>query len=289
VVCAASITHVYGHGSGCLPYLFAGATVILVNSFCTYSGLLEWLLKPNTTIFIGLPIHYELLCSKENIDISNVRLALSAGGILSTHIFKNAVEKIGIPINNMYGMSELGAIATVRGSTLYSDPSVVGIPMNNVLINHNINFKKPNNVLVKSNALAYGYYNFDTRKINRMPLDEEGWFNTGDIGFFLSDGSLTLCGRADEMINVMGNKVNPRDIEKVIEICFGVKEVAVAGRIDESRGQVPIAYVIAKEISKEAIMDACYKLLPLHKVPREIIFVEHIPRTPNGKIMKNKL
>lgn len=122
----------------------------------------------------------------------------------------------------------------------------------------------------------------------------QGWYYTGDIGYFDDDGDLYVTGRVDDMIISGGENISPVDIESVISLCPGVGEVAVAGLGDERWGQRVVAFV--KRSGTERGLDAqtldahCRSSdLPNFKRPREYVFVSEIPKSPVGKILRRKL
>jgi 2-furoate---CoA ligase len=122
----------------------------------------------------------------------------------------------------------------------------------------------------------------------------DGWYYTGDIGYFDDEGDLYVTGRVDDMIISGGENISPVDIESVISLCPGVGEVAVAGLSDERWGQRVVAFVTRS--GNDAGLDAqtldahCRSSdLPNFKRPREYVFVAEIPKSPVGKILRRKL
>ncbi|CAN7589351.1 AMP-binding protein [Variovorax sp. LjRoot178] len=136
-----------------------------------------------------------------------------------------------------------------------------------------------------------GYWNRPDANARAL---RNGWYHTGDIGYFDDDGDLYVTGRVDDMIISGGENISPVDIESVISLCPGVGEVAVAGLSDERWGQRVVAFVTRS--GEEAGLDAqtldahCRSSdLPNFKRPREYVFVAEIPKSPVGKILRRKL
>jgi 2-furoate---CoA ligase len=122
----------------------------------------------------------------------------------------------------------------------------------------------------------------------------DGWYYTGDIGYFDDDGDLYVTGRVDDMIISGGENISPVDIESVISLCPGVGEVAVAGLTDERWGQRVVAFVTrsgGQDALDAQTLDAHCRSsdLPNFKRPREYVFVAEIPKSPVGKILRRKL
>jgi malonyl-CoA/methylmalonyl-CoA synthetase len=118
----------------------------------------------------------------------------------------------------------------------------------------------------------------------------DGWFKTGDLAERSDDGYYTLRGRMSDLIISGGYNVYPREIEEVVLELPGVREVAVMGRADIDRGEVPIAYVVASEdFALEDARAHCIRMLAPFKVPRAFVRVEALPRNALGKVQKHLL
>lgn len=119
----------------------------------------------------------------------------------------------------------------------------------------------------------------------------DGWYFTGDTGYFDRDGDLFVTGRVDDMIISGGENISPVDIESVLSLHPAVDEVAVAGLPDERWGQKVVAFIKARGPVDAAVLDAhCREsTLPNYKRPREYVFVRAVPKSPVGKILRRKL
>jgi O-succinylbenzoic acid--CoA ligase len=119
----------------------------------------------------------------------------------------------------------------------------------------------------------------------RSPLDAEGWFRTGDLGALDAAGRLTVHGRADDVIVTGGEKVNPTEVERVLEQCPGVTAACVVGLPDPTWGQLVAAALVASPIPEPALLRAAMtRGLARFQQPRRLLFVEALPRTPAGKL-----
>jgi long-chain acyl-CoA synthetase len=135
-----------------------------------------------------------------------------------------------------------------------------------------------------------GYYNKpqDTQAV----ITPDGWYKTGDMASVDADGYITITGRKKEMIIVGGENVYPREIESVLDTHPAVAESAVVGRLDASRGEVVVAFVILKEgqeTTEIALRDYCRGRVAGYKTPRRVIIAQDLPRGPTGKILKRSL
>jgi len=119
----------------------------------------------------------------------------------------------------------------------------------------------------------------------------DGWYFTGDTGFIDADGDLFVTGRVDDMIISGGENISPVDIESVLSLHPAVDEVAVAGLPDERWGQKVVAFIKARGPVDAGVLDAHCRAstLPNYKRPREYVFVQAVPKSPVGKILRRKL
>jgi malonyl-CoA/methylmalonyl-CoA synthetase len=122
-------------------------------------------------------------------------------------------------------------------------------------------------------------------------FDAEGWFATGDLGSVGDDGYFTISGRATELIISGGFNVYPREVEQVIEGCPGVSEVAVVGLPDPEFGERVVAVVVREDqgLTAEKVTTFCRENLAGYKKPREVVFVDDLPRNALGKVLKYRV
>ena len=135
-----------------------------------------------------------------------------------------------------------------------------------------------------------GYYK-DPEKTAEA-FDENGYFRTGDLGFYDADGYLYFRGRTKEMIKTGGINVSPAEIEEVLIGHDAVELAYVIGLEDPRRDEIVAAVVVAREkIEADDLLAPCREILAAYKVPRRLIFVDHgdLPLTSTGKLQKNRL
>jgi malonyl-CoA/methylmalonyl-CoA synthetase len=122
-------------------------------------------------------------------------------------------------------------------------------------------------------------------------LREDGWFSTGDLGSVSEDGYFTISGRTKELIISGGYNVYPREVEELLEGCSGVAEVAVVGLPDEEFGESVTAVLVRAdpELTEREVQDFCRDNLAGYKKPREVVFVDELPRNAMGKVLKHEV
>lgn len=150
---------------------------------------------------------------------------------------------------------------------------------------------RPGEVLLKGPTVMEGYRH--DPQATRAAFAPGGWLRTGDLGSFGEDGRLSIDGRADDLILTGGEKVWPPEVEAALRTHPSVADVAVAGRPDPEWGQRVVAFVVPEPDAPpprlEDLRDHAAATLPRFKAPRELIFVETLPRTPSGKMRRGLL
>ncbi|MCX8126529.1 MAG: AMP-binding protein, partial [Dehalococcoidia bacterium] len=142
-------------------------------------------------------------------------------------------------------------------------------------------------IVVRGPMIMSGYWG-DAEKTARV-LDKDGFLHTGDMGWMDSEGYVFLAGRGDDMIKRGGEQISPEEVENVLYTHPKVKEVAVIGVPDLEWGQQPRAIVVCKEgqtCTAEELMEFCRQKLASFKRPRSVIFVDSLPRSPMGKVLR---
>lgn len=196
-------------------------------------------------------------------------------------------DKFGVLVLNSYGQTELGgevvgwsaADAREWGETKLGS---VGRPLPGIDVTI-----ADDEVMVRTPTTA-------ARKIDPAfsdRLTDDGWFHTGDLGWFDDDGFLWLDGRVSDMINRGGLKVFPGAVEDVLVAADGVREAAVVGVPDDRLGEVPWAFVVRSDnaVSEDGLVSWCRHRLTPYRVPVRIVFVEQLPRNDVGKVVKREL
>lgn len=220
-------------------------------------------------------------------DLAPLKIVRSITAPLSPVQAARFRDKFGVIVLNSYGQTELGgevvgwsaADARDWGETKLGS---VGRPLPGIDVTIT-----DDEVMVRTPTTA-------ARKIDAAFLDrltDDGWFHTGDLGWFDEDGFLWLDGRVSDMINRGGLKVFPGTVEDVLVAAGGVREAAVVGVPDERLGEVPWAFVVRADttVSEDGLVAWCRERLTPYRVPVRIVFVEQLPRNDVGKVVKREL
>jgi long-chain acyl-CoA synthetase len=141
-------------------------------------------------------------------------------------------------------------------------------------------------IIVRSEAMTIGYWNLPEETAKTI---KNGWLYTGDFGRFDDQGYVFIVDRKHDMIISGGKNIYPREIEEVIYTHKAVLEAAVIGVPDEYWGESVKAFVVLKEgmkVTEDEIIDLCKKTIAGYKKPRSVEFVQQLPKSPTGKILK---
>lgn len=287
--------HSYGLGHCMLTAIKTGATLVLLDRFVPHE-IIRIIKTKSISIFPCIPYMYELLVesyTEKILDLSSLKLCISAGAPLSLDTAKKFKNKFRIVINQHYGSSETGAISINLNRDLESNIKSVGPPMNSVSVKivndqtQEVSDGEKGEIIVKSDAVSKGYLRLP--ELNKR-IFKDGWCYTGDLGKKDKNGYLYITERKKNIINVAGLKVDPTEVEKLLLGSPKVKEAVVIGVKDDSLCEIVKAIVVLKEKSTEKeILDFFRGKLADYKIPRQIEFRNTFPKNSMGKILREEL
>jgi long-chain acyl-CoA synthetase len=135
-----------------------------------------------------------------------------------------------------------------------------------------------------------GYWN--NAEANTAAFNPDGYFKTGDVGVFTAGGFLKIVDRKKDMVIVSGFNVYPNEVEAVVTACHGIAECACIGVPDPKTGEAVRVYLVKApfaEVTSDEIVAHCRKELAAYKVPKQIYFVDALPKSNVGKILRREL
>jgi malonyl-CoA/methylmalonyl-CoA synthetase len=287
--------HVHGFANGLLVSLMSGCRMRLLERFEHESAIAQFE-EFRPTLFYGVPtIYTRLLATPAEIARKVgglMRLFVSGSAPLSAQVFEGFHKLFGHFILERYGMTE----TLMNISNPYAGErraGSVGLPLPGVsirLLDREGNAAPPGEageIYVRGPNVFSGYWN---RPDATREAFVDGYFRTGDIAVVSPDGYYTLQGRRSDLIISGGFNIYPREIEELLEENACVAEAAVVAVPDPLRGEVPVAFIVARgDVDISALEAACRASLASFKVPRKFITVDKLPRTALGKIRKHEL
>lgn len=289
--------HVFGLVVLTLLPLTIGCKVIFTARFMP-KRIIELIRHHRPTVMFAIPSMYNAFLAVKDSDADDfrsLRYVVSGAEPLPDAVTTGFRERFGVQINEGYGMTETSCVTHWCRPEEHRDHSVgKTLPWMTTRIVSPDEVDLPpgrdGEIRVGGPNIMQGYYKRPEE--TAAAFDEQGFLRTGDIGRIDDDGFLYITGRLKEMMIIGGENVFPREIEEVINKHPSVGASAVVGARDPSRGEVPVAFVEMKEghaFNETSLRSHCRSFLAQYKVPREIILVEKLPRTPTGKILRRLL
>jgi long-chain acyl-CoA synthetase len=290
--------HVFGQTNILVSAMLAGASVVLVRKFSP-RGILEALERYKITFMAAVPTMYLMMLShlrERRFDLSSLRICHSGAAPMAVDTFHEVEQYFGAPVQEGYGLSEASSI--VCSNPLHGErkPGSVGLPLQGIeiQIRQDDGTEAPPGEIgelhIKGDVVMLGYYQRpeETAK-TLLPGD---WLKTKDLGYKDADGYIHIVDRSDDLINIGGVKVYPREIEEVLYKHPAVQAVAVTGYPSTLYHEAIKAFVVLKPgqaCTKEQLVEHCKQSLADYKIPKLFDFVDEIPQGATGKILRKVL
>ena len=262
--------------------------------------IIEMLKKYKPSFLPGVPTIFVGLLNQEafrNMDLSCIKGFFGGAAPLAPDTIKQLQDLTGKSIIDVYGLTENTAFATCVPWKGKAKPGTVGVPMPNTdlkIVDLDTGTKEfspgeAGEICIKGPQVMTGYYKKpeETEKAIR-----EGWLYTGDIGFMDGDGHLTIVDRKKDMIVASGFNIYPKEIDEVLFDHSKILEACAVGIPDAYRGETVKAFVVVKPgetLTEEEVIRYCKEKLAAYKVPREITFLDALPKSAVGKILRREL
>ena len=289
------IYHTHGLFVAINTTLLAGARMIWLPRFEPGAVIAE---LPRATVLMGVPTHYVRLLGRDDFTgevAAGVRLFISGSAPLLEETFQGFEARTGQRILERYGMTETGMNASnpLRGERRAGTvgPALPGVELRVADDQGRVLAAGETGVLeVRGPNVFKGYWRLAEK--TREEFRADGFFITGDNARIAEDGYVTIVGRAKDLIISGGLNVYPKEIESVIDALEGVAESAVIGVPHPDFGEGVLAVVRRSggtPVAAEAIIAATRSQLAAFKCPKQVVFVDELPRNTMGKVQKNLL
>ena len=291
--------HALGLMAGFLVPLSLGCRVIYQARFSP-AATLDLIVKNKIQVLLAVPTMYALLANCKSVSrtsMASVMYAISGGEPLPLALLEKYKSDFGIDMLEGFGLTETSPMVSFCVPWAHK-PGSVGKPLPNVELRIVDETEKPlgpnqdGELWIRGRNVMKGYLNKPAE--TAAVLTADGWFKTGDIARVDDDGFLFITGRKKELIIMAGEKIAPYEIEEVIRQHPAVLLTAVIGVKDPQRGEVPVAFIqlepglTEKPTAQEIRVFVRQRLAP-YKMPRDVYFLEDMPRSPTGKILKRAL
>ncbi|MEQ1786712.1 MAG: AMP-binding protein, partial [Acidimicrobiales bacterium] len=275
----------------------AGATVLLVERFDPQSAV-ESIVNHGVTVVSGAPTMWAALAALPGTrpgDLATVRLATSGAAKLDPQVQRAIADRFGVGIVEGYGLTEASPVVT-SGTGLTAPEGSIGVPLPGVHVRlvdadgQDSLVGDAGELWVKGPNVFTGYWNDPTA--TAAALTPDGWLRTGDVAVVDDDGFLFLVDRVKDLIIVSGFNVFPAEVEEVIASHPAVAQVAVIGVPHPHSGEAVKAYVVVEpgvSVEEDDIIHHCEARLARYKCPQKVMFVDEIPLSTTGKVLRKEL
>jgi len=298
IITALPLYHIFALTANCLTFLYLGGSNVLITDPRDMPGFVKELARhPFTavtgvnTLFNGL-LHTE---GFENLDFSSLKMTLGGGMAVQKAVAEHWKRVTGVTLVEAYGLTETSPAACINPVTLEDYNGYIGLPISSTdaaIMDEEGQFLpvgETGELCIRGPQVMKGYW--QRPNATEEVLDADGWLKTGDIAVMTEDGYFKIVDRKKDMILVSGFNVFPNEIEDVLALHPKVLEVAAIGVPDEKSGEAVSIFVVKNDptLTKEDVIAFCKENLTGYKRPRYIEFMDDLPKSNVGKILRREL
>jgi long-chain acyl-CoA synthetase len=292
-----ALYHIYGFAVTLVAGYLNGSFSILVPNPRDIDGLIEVMKQEPFTSFAGVNTLFATLLQHpefDNIDFSHLRWTIGGGAATVPEIAEEWKRRTGANIHEGYGLSETAAMATVNTLTQRElgtiGPPMIGSAFKVIDADGNeLPVGQEGELCIRGPQVMQGYW--QREEATAEVLDEDGWFRTGDIAVIQENGHIRIVDRLKDMVLVSGFNVYPNEIENVVYCHPDIVECAVVGVPDDATGEAVKLYAVSKnpELTEDELRRFCREELTAYKVPKFVEFLDELPKSAVGKVLRREL
>ncbi|MDP1652727.1 MAG: AMP-binding protein [Rhodocyclaceae bacterium] len=293
--------HIFALTANLLTFVKWGANNVLITNPRDVPHFIEELRKTRFTAITGVNTLFNLLLNApgfEKVKQANagaLKLAVAGGMSVQRAVAERWQQAMGVPLIEGYGLTEASPIVCANPLDAREFSGAIGMPLPSTGMEirgedgRELPVGEAGELCVKGPQVMRGYWNMpeETARV----LTEDGWLRTGDVCAMDERGMIRFIDRKKDVIVVSGFKAYPNEIEDVVMLHPGVREVGAVGVPDEKSGEAVRVYVVKKDpaLTAEALIAHCRANLAAYKVPKQVEFRDTLPKSPIGKILRRKL
>ncbi|MFP4375400.1 MAG: AMP-binding protein [Spirochaetales bacterium] len=291
--------HVYGLSNGLIPTIGNGAAFVMIAQYSP-QNLLNALAEAKATIMPAIPSMYQHLLTiararKTSIPKS-LRACISGGAPLPLNVLQEFKEAFETDIVEGYGLTETASSVCANGRTGTLKEGSIGPVAEGVeMAVFDDNDKElpdgdVGEIVIRSETVTPGYWN--NPEATAEAINSDGWFHTGDLGYRDEDGFFFITDRKKDLIIRGGFNISPREVEEVIMMNPKIADAAVVAAPDKRDQEMVVAYVVlhgGEEMTEREVMEHCIANMAPYKRPKKVEFVEALPKSATGKVLRTQL
>ena len=301
VVTPLPLYHIFSLTANLLTFVRLGANNVLITNPRDIPAFVHELRKTRFTAITGVNTLYNLLLNTprfarvKQANGGALKLAVAGGMALQRTVAERWQAMMGVPLIEGYGLTEASPIVCANRFDITEFSGNIGLPLPSTQVailddtGHELPLGETGEIVAQGPQVMPGYWNKPEETAHAFTAD--GWLRTGDMGVMGEDGTVRFIDRRKDVIVVSGFKVYPTEVEEVVMLHPGVREVGAVGVADEKSGEVVKLYVERKDpaLTTEDLLAHCRANLTAYKVPKHVEFRDHLPKSPIGKILRRAL
>jgi len=289
--------HIFALTVNLFAMMSLGETIVLVTNARDLPSVIKEIKKYPISVFTGVNTLFKALLNNEEfkkLDFSNMKVVVG-GGMAVQDVVANEWKKLtGVTLTEGYGLTETAPVASVNPIDGSARIGTIGMPVSSTYMRVVNEAGEPlaagevGEIVIKGPQVMKGYYKRPDETANSI---KDGWLFTGDIGYMEPDGYFRIVDRKKDMILVSGFNVYPNDVEEVVAAHPKVMEVAAVGIPNEKSGEVVKLYITKKDksLTESEVIAYCRENMTNYKVPKVVEFIDEMPKTNVGKILRRAL
>ncbi|HEX3098104.1 MAG TPA: AMP-binding protein [Usitatibacter sp.] len=299
VITALPMYHIYALTASCLANLKIGAHNVLITNPRDLPGFVKTLSRYRFSTMSGVNTLFNALMNTPGfaeLDFSSLKVSVGGGMAVQRAVAERWKRITGKPLLEGYGLTETSPVACtsplVEGAD-YNGTAGLPVPSTIVTIRDDdgkvLPLGQPGEICIAGPQVMKGYWNRPDETAKVMTAD--GAFRTGDIGLMTPEGYVKIVDRKKDMILVSGFNVYPNEVEDVIAMMPGVREVCAVPAPDEHSGEAVRVVIVRKDpsLTKEQVIEHCRRELTGYKVPHIVEFWDELPKTNVGKVLRREV
>lgn len=298
VVTVLPLYHIFALTANCFTFIKIGASNLLITNPRDVPAMVAELAKYRFTILIGVNTLFNALMNDRGfarLDFSALKVALGGGMSVQKAVAERWQKLTGKPLIEAYGLTETSPAVTINPLDLAEFNGMIGLPLPSTEVvirdddGRDLPLGTPGELCVRGPQVMKAYYRRPDETAKVFMAD--GFMRTGDIAVMNERGFIHLVDRKKDTIIVSGFNVYPNEVEDIVALHPGVREVAAVGVPDAHSGETVKIFVVRKDpaLTGKSLIEHCRRNLTRYKVPRQVEFRDDLPKSTVGKILRRAL